>query len=78
MNFRLAALLALLGVALAAPISHDEIAEKSSQGLRLLSLGENIEPVWKSEDEKLDLMRKGVQFVRTRLFPRTLLRRTHF
>ncbi|TFK75019.1 Zn-dependent exopeptidase [Pluteus cervinus] len=62
MNFRLAALLALLGVALAAPISNDEIAEKSSQGLRLLSLGENVEPVWKSEDEKLDLMRKGIKF----------------
>ncbi|TFK39865.1 aminopeptidase [Crucibulum laeve] len=46
----------------AAPISHAEIKTKSAQGLRLLSLGEDVEPVWKTEDEKLDLMRSGVKF----------------
>jgi bacterial leucyl aminopeptidase len=48
----------------AAPISHDEIVTKSAAGLRLLSLEEGAEPVWKTEDEKLELMRAKVNFVR--------------
>lgn len=46
------------------PISHDEFENHASQGLRLLSLGE-AEPVWKTEDDKLDLKRQGVRFVGT-------------
>lgn len=55
--------LAALSLVSAVPISHSEIEEKSSEGLRLLSLAEGEEPVWKSEDEKLELMRAGVNFV---------------
>lgn len=47
----------------AVPITHDEIEANSAQGLRLLSLEEGVDPVWKTEDEKLELMRAGVQFV---------------
>ncbi|KAJ7932879.1 Zn-dependent exopeptidase [Mycena leptocephala] len=46
----------------AVPITHDEIEANSTQGLRLLSLEEGVDPVWKTEDEKLELMRAGVQF----------------
>lgn len=49
----------------AAPISHSEIQAKTSQGLRLLSLEDGADPVWKSEDEKLELMRAETQFVRS-------------
>lgn len=56
------AVLALGVSVLAAPLASSEIQEKSAAGLRLLSLDENAEPVWKSEDEKLELMRKGVKF----------------
>lgn len=44
-------------------ISPNEIAAKSAQGLRLLSLTEGAAPVWKTEDEKLELMRAKVNFV---------------
>ena len=46
----------------AAPISSSEIEEKSAQGLRLLSLSEDAEPVWKTEDEKLELKKQDVHF----------------
>ncbi|KAF5383551.1 hypothetical protein D9615_003535 [Tricholomella constricta] len=56
-------LAALALVANAVPIiPHDEIVVKSSQGLRLLSLAEGVDPVWKTEDEKLELMRAGINF----------------
>lgn len=61
------AVFAVLLVALAsvhsAPITPDEIAAKSSQGYRLLSIVDGEDPVWKTEDEKLQLMREEVQFV---------------
>lgn len=44
-------------------ISPSEIEVKSAQGLRLLSLKEGAAPVWKTEDEKLELMRAKVNFV---------------
>ncbi|KAJ7240504.1 Zn-dependent exopeptidase [Mycena rebaudengoi] len=46
----------------AVPITHDEIEANSAEGLRLLTLEDGAAPVWKTEDEKLDLMRAGVQF----------------
>ncbi|KAJ8462383.1 hypothetical protein ONZ45_g17956 [Pleurotus djamor] len=46
----------------AAPIETSEIHAKAAQGLVLLELAEGAEPVWKTEDEKLELMRAGVQF----------------
>ncbi|KAJ8079517.1 hypothetical protein AAF712_007851 [Marasmius tenuissimus] len=63
---RLQAFFALLAVALplvsSVPISHEEIEAKVAQDLRLLSLEDGAEPVWKTEDEKLELMRAGKQF----------------
>ena len=54
----------LVAVAYAAPLSTSEIETKAGQGLRLLSLSETEDPVWKTEDEKLELMRQFVKFVR--------------
>jgi leucyl aminopeptidase len=45
------------------PVSTQEITSKSSQGLRLLSLAEDLDPLWKTEGEKLELMRSGIKFV---------------
>ncbi|KAJ3519044.1 hypothetical protein NMY22_g13375 [Coprinellus aureogranulatus] len=39
-----------------------EIAAKSAQGLRLLSLDADTAPVWKTESEVLDLVRQGTNF----------------
>lgn len=47
----------------AAPISVEEIADKVAQGYRLLDIEEGAEPVWKTEDEKLELLRADVHFV---------------
>jgi len=54
----------LVAVASAAPLSTTEIETKAAQGLRLLALSDTEEPVWKTEDEKLELMRQFVKFVR--------------
>ena len=65
MSFRLCISFALLVLSLvhAVPVSTQEIISKSSQGLRLLSLAEGVDPLWKTEDEKLELMRSGIKFV---------------
>ena len=60
----LALVCAAIALGHAAPVSNDELASNKAEGLRLISLAENEEPVWKTEDEKLDLMRNKVQFVR--------------
>ncbi|PFH51833.1 hypothetical protein AMATHDRAFT_141573 [Amanita thiersii Skay4041] len=64
MKFRLSFsfLLASIIAVRAAPISHDEIISKSAQGLRLLSLAEDADPVWKTGEEKLNLLRAGTKF----------------
>ncbi|KAG5647471.1 hypothetical protein DXG03_009402 [Asterophora parasitica] len=64
MRLTLSLVLAALSlVAHAVPIiTPSEIALKSSRGLRLLSLADGVEPVWKTEDEKLQLMRAGINF----------------
>ncbi|OJT11868.1 Leucine aminopeptidase 1 [Trametes pubescens] len=46
----------------AAPIAPQELADKVAQGFRLLSLAEGAEPVWKTEEEKLELLRAKVHF----------------
>ncbi|KAG6822782.1 hypothetical protein H0H92_012618, partial [Tricholoma furcatifolium] len=43
-------------------IAQSEIAENSAKGLRLLRIGYNTDPVWKTEDERLDLIRKNAAF----------------
>lgn len=40
-----------------------EVRSKAAQGLRLLELAEDADPVWKTEDEKVDLIKAGVHFV---------------
>lgn len=62
-QYTLSCVFAALALVRAAPLSHSEIEAKASAGLRLLSLKEGAEPVWKTEDEKLDLLRARVQFV---------------
>lgn len=57
-----AALLAALALVQSAPITSDEIEAKSAQGYRLLSIVDGEDPVWKTEGEKLQLMREEVQF----------------
>jgi hypothetical protein len=53
----------LLGSVHAAPALSD-VTSKAAQGLRLLDIEEGKPPVWKTEAEKLELMRAHVNFVR--------------
>lgn len=66
MKFQLALLKALIAAAVfvhAVPISRDELVENSAKGLRLLQLSEDGLPVWKTDDEVLQLLRSGARFV---------------
>ena len=54
---------ATLNVVSAAPVSTQELADMASQGYRLLDLEEGAAPVWKTEREKLELLRANVHFV---------------
>ncbi|KAH9847040.1 Zn-dependent exopeptidase [Lenzites betulinus] len=51
-----------LGAVRAAPIGPDELTDMAVKGYRLLSLAEGVPPVWKTEEEKLELMRSNVRF----------------
>ncbi|TRM58937.1 hypothetical protein BD626DRAFT_539736 [Schizophyllum amplum] len=53
---------ALSALALAAPLAQDEIEQNAASGLRLLSLEDGVEPVWKTADEKLELMKTSTKF----------------
>ncbi|TRM58936.1 hypothetical protein BD626DRAFT_437692 [Schizophyllum amplum] len=53
---------ALSALALAAPLAQDEIKQNVASGLRLLSLQDGAEPIWKTADEKLELMKTGTKF----------------
>ena len=55
----------------AAPISNEELAEMTAKGYRLLDLAEDADPVWKTEEEKLELLRADVRFVSTPPLVRT-------
>lgn len=57
--------LCLVGSQAAPLIPSSEINVKASQGLRLIELGEGLQPVWKTEDEKEELIRSQTRFVRT-------------
>ncbi|KAF8875355.1 hypothetical protein CPB85DRAFT_548541, partial [Mucidula mucida] len=46
----------------AVPVTKSEILEKSAAGLRLIRLAEGADPVWMTEDEKLELMRNQTGF----------------
>ncbi|EEB91933.1 hypothetical protein MPER_09634, partial [Moniliophthora perniciosa FA553] len=43
-------------------VPHDEIEANVAQGLRLLTLADDADPVWKTEEEKLELKRQDVPF----------------
>lgn len=56
---------ALLAIsASAAVIPAAELRTKAAKGLRLISLEEGAEPVWKTEAQVLDLIKDDVGFVR--------------
>ncbi|RXW20795.1 hypothetical protein EST38_g5066 [Candolleomyces aberdarensis] len=57
-------LLAVVAAAVAcqALITEEELAEKAAQGLRLIDFEEGVEPVWMTEDEKLELIRSDKNF----------------
>ena len=57
------AITAALGVVRAAPVASKEVADMAAKGYRLLSLAEGTEPVWKTEEEKLELLRSKTHFV---------------
>ncbi|KAF4584830.1 hypothetical protein EYR40_001645 [Pleurotus pulmonarius] len=63
-TLRLAVLLALsfIGIQATSPIPSSEITAKAAQGLRLIELGEDLEPVWKTEDEKNNLILSRTRF----------------
>ncbi|EAU90002.1 aminopeptidase [Coprinopsis cinerea okayama7 len=54
--------LAVLAVGCSALITEAEIQEQTAKGLRLISLEEGVDPVWKTEDEVLDLIREDIGF----------------
>ncbi|TFK97924.1 hypothetical protein BDV98DRAFT_596190 [Pterulicium gracile] len=59
--YQILALVAFFNGAAALP-ALSEFKLKASQGLRLLELGEGLEPVWKTEAEKTALMEKSINF----------------
>ncbi|KAG6839681.1 hypothetical protein C0991_012600 [Blastosporella zonata] len=57
------ALLCLATVSVHAKVTHTELAESKAKGLRLLSLESGADPIWKTEDERNELLRSDVEFV---------------
>ncbi|KAG6839682.1 hypothetical protein C0991_012601, partial [Blastosporella zonata] len=53
---------AIAAVSIQAKITHSELAENKAKNLRLISTEDGLDPVWKTEYEKLDLLRKRVNF----------------
>jgi len=47
----------------AAPIGSQEIEKKSGEGLSLLLFELGADPVWKTEDEKWELKKSGIDFM---------------
>ena len=59
----IAAVLAASTLVGAAPIGSQEIERKSAEGLSLLLLRLDADPVWKTEEEKWDLKKSGIDFM---------------
>ena len=57
------AVLAVASLVGAAPIGSQEIERKSAEGLSLLLFGFDVDPVWKTEDEKWELKKAGTDFM---------------
>lgn len=66
--FLTAYVLSAVSLSLAGPVSRLELATNAGKGLRLISLDEKVAPVWKSEDQILDLIRARTGFVRVLSF----------
>ena len=47
----------------AVPIGSQEIERKSAEGLSLLRFGLDVDPVWKTEEEKWELKKSGIDFM---------------
>ncbi len=60
---------AALSSVCAAPATTQELADMAAKGYRLLNLEEGAAPVWKTEEEKLDLLRDKVHFVSVLVVP---------
>lgn len=67
-SFLLAFALSAISLAGAIPITPSEIAANSAKGLRLLTLAEGSEPVWKTEADMFALIKAGTHFVGSFLF----------
>ncbi|KAF5383810.1 hypothetical protein D9615_003819 [Tricholomella constricta] len=63
---------ALVALSVHAAISEAELKENRAKGLRLLSLKDGVDPVWKTEDDKLALLRAHIRFMSTTPAPRLL------
>lgn len=59
----IASVLAAAVVVYAEPQSASEVAAKAAEGLRLLRFSPDSDPVWVTEDEKLEVMRNHTRFV---------------
>jgi hypothetical protein len=58
-----ATLLAASSLVGAVPIGAQEIKRRSADGLSLLRLGPDVDPVWKTEEEKWELKKAGIGFM---------------
>lgn len=58
-----AVFLAVACLVSAAPIDPQEIERKSAGGLSLLRFGLDVDPVWKTEEEKWALKKAGIDFM---------------
>ena len=58
-----ATLLAASSLVGAVPIGAQEIKRQSAEGLSLLRLGPDVDPVWKTEEEKWELKKAGIGFM---------------
>lgn len=56
-------LLAASSLTGAAPISPQEITRMSAEGFSLLRLDSDVDPVWKTEEEKWELKKTGTNFM---------------
>ena len=61
--------LAAVSFVYAAPITHDEIVTKSAKGLRLLQFSEGSDPVWKTDEEAIELMKQRSTFLVPTSYP---------
>jgi len=58
-----AVLLAASSLVGAVPVGPQEIERKSAEGLSLLRFGIDVDPVWKTEEEKWELKKAGIDFM---------------